>query len=230
MEALYNLSEDTSMDKIKAVIFDVDGTLVDRKGAFLKFCDYLIDQYASRYPYQGTREALIDYMVEIDENGYGGIRNFIPKLQKLWKLPHSVEEFIMERNEIFSKFSIPYPEMIEVLDTLRYSYKLGIITNGYSKVQRDKIKTVEIENYFENIIVSGEEDFEKPDTRIFLLSCERLGVKPEEAVFIGDYYRNDIAGAISAKIKPIWISEDPDEHTEYNGIRITRLKDVLEFL
>jgi putative hydrolase of the HAD superfamily len=218
------------MEKIKAVIFDIDGTLVDRREAFRRLCNYLIDKYADQYPYEGTREALIDYLIEIDANGYGGIENIIPKVSSVWKLPHSIEDFIKERNEIFGKLTVPFPEMFEVLDALKGKYKLGVITNGYSSVQREKIRMIGVENYFDDIVVSGEEEVEKPDPRIFLLSCEHLGVKPEEAVFIGDYYPNDIAGAISAKIMPIWISDNPDEHKEYDGIRVTGLKDILKFL
>lgn len=218
------------MEKIKAIIFDVDGTLVDRKIAMVKLCEYFIHKYAKSYPYQGTENELIDYMICIDGNGYAGIENFIPKLKKLWKLPLTTEEFIVERNKVFGRLSVPMPELYEVLDYLKKRYKLGIITNGYSYVQREKLEVVGIQNYFEDIVVSGEEDFAKPDPRIFQLSCRHLGVKPEEAVFVGDYYPNDIAGAISAKIKPIWISEDPDEQKDYTGIRITRLKEIMQLL
>jgi putative hydrolase of the HAD superfamily len=218
------------MNRIQAVIFDIDGTLVNRKEAFLKLCDYLIDKYAKDYPFEGTREELIDFLLEIDANGYGGLQNVILNLRKVWKLPHTIDELMKERNAIFGKLTTPFPETYEVLEALKGKYKLGVITNGYSSVQREKIDTVGITHYFDDIIVSGEEEFEKPDHRIFFKSCERLGVKPEEAVFIGDYYPNDIEGAMNAKIMPIWISEDPDEHREYEGIRVNRLKDILEYL
>ncbi len=217
------------MNKKKAIIFDVDETLVDRKDAFIRFCNYLLDRYSKDHPYDGTREALIDYMVEIDENGYSRLEDFIPRLNKLWRLPLSVEEFIAERNEVFGKLTTAYPELYEVLEALKGRYKLGIITNGYSSVQREKIKSVKIADYFDDIIVSGEQDFAKPDPRIFALSCERLGVTPAEAVYIGDYYPNDIAGAIGAGIMPIWINVDPLEHKEYEGIRVTRLRDILKY-
>lgn len=217
------------MEKIKALIFDVDGTLVDRKDAFLRLCDYLIDRYGEEYPYIGTREELINRMIEIDANGYGGLQNFIPKLSQYWKLPHTVEEFIAERNKVFGSLTTSYPEVREVLEAVRGRYKLGIITNGYSSVQRDKIKAVNIEDYFDDIIVSGEERFEKPDARIFWLSCEHLGVTPQEAAYIGDYYPNDIVGAVGAKLLPIWINTDPKEHEEYDGIRVKQLKDILNY-
>ncbi len=218
------------MDNIKAVIFDVDETLVDRRAALILLFEYFIDKYAGEYPYKGSREELIDYMIEIDENGYSGLDKFFRKLHKRWKLPHSAEAFIKERNDIFGGLAVPFPEMFEVLDSLKGKYKLGIITNGYSSVQREKIRKVNIAEYFDDIIVSGEQPYAKPDPRIFELACRNLGVKPEEAVFIGDYYPNDIAGALSAKIMPIWINNNPDEHKEYQGIRVSRLKDILEFL
>ena len=218
------------MKHIKAVIFDIDDTLVNRKEAFLKLCDYLIDKYAKDYPYDVSREDLIHRLIEIDAGGYGGLHNVIPKLQNIWKLPHSVDEFIKERNEVFGKLTTTFPETYEVLEALKGKYKLGVITNGYSKVQREKIEVAKLEHYFDDIIVSGEEEFEKPDPRIFLLASEHLGVKPEEAVFIGDYYANDIAGAISANMMPIWINDQADEHPEYQGLRVSQLKEILKIL
>lgn len=208
----------------------MDNTLIDRRKAFLKLCDYLIETYGEEYPYEVSREELIEYMIEIDADGYGGLQNVIPKLSKIWKLPHSVEEFIEERNNIFGKLTKRYPETLEVLEELKKTYKLGMITNGYSAVQREKIATVQIGHYFDDIIVSGEEEFEKPDPRIFLKACENLGVKPEEAVYVGDYYPNDVVGAVSANLTPIWITQDPDEHPQYQGIKVTRLKDILNYL
>jgi putative hydrolase of the HAD superfamily len=217
------------LEKIKAIIFDVDETLVDRRKAFICFCRYMIDTYAKEYPFQGTEDELISYMVDIDENGYSGLKKFYTELLERWQLPLSLESFILERNEVFGKMAIPYPELYEVLDTLKGRYRLGIITNGYSRVQRDKIETVKIADYFDTILVSGELEFEKPDCRIFELACRRLGVSKEEAVYVGDYYPNDIAGAIGAQIKPIWISRNPNEHPEYTGIRITGLKEILDY-
>jgi len=230
MSVLLRKREYTKLEKIKAIVFDVDGTLINRRIAFQSICEELISRYIEEYPYQGTVKEIIDYMIEIDGNGYGGIKKFIPKLQTRWKIPLTTEEFIQERNKIFGKLTVPMPDLNEVLDTLKKKYRLGIITNGYSTVQREKVEMVGIQNYFDDIIVSGETDFAKPDPQIFLLSCKHLELNPEEMVYVGDYYPNDIAGAISANIKPIWINEDPDEYKEYKGIRITELKELLQHL
>lgn len=218
------------MNNTKAVIFDIDDTLVDRNTAFLRLCHYLIDKYSVLYPYSISRDDLINYMIEIDAGGYGGLINFIPKLNKVWQLPVTSQEFIQERNAIFGKFTVPFPETHNVLEYMKARYKLGVITNGYSAVQREKIRVAQLEGYFEDIIVSEEAGIAKPDRRIFLLSCSNLGVKPEEAVYVGDYYPNDIAGALSANITPIWICKNPDAHKDYSGIRISSLKDIMQIL
>jgi putative hydrolase of the HAD superfamily len=216
---------------IKAVVFDLDGTLIDRRKAFLSLCEYLIDKYAEDYPYSITKEELMNAMIDIDANGYGGLRNFMPKLQTFWKLPLTSDEFIQERNNNFGKFTVALPGMHEVLSMLKTKYKLGMITNGFSFVQREKLEKVGITEYFDDIIVSGEVPYAKPDPEIFLLSCSRLGVKPEETVFVGDYYPNDIAGALAAGIKPIWIVDDPvDPMKDYNGIRIGSILELPELL
>jgi putative hydrolase of the HAD superfamily len=218
------------MSQKKAIIFDIDNTLVDRKKAFLNLCEYFIEKYSRDYPFEGSKESLIQAMIIADADGYGGLQNFIPRIRKYWKsLPLSTEEFIVERNAVFGDLTVAYPETYEVLEKLWGKYRLGVITNGYSSVQRGKMDTVGITKYFDDIIVSGEQPWEKPDPRIFLLACENLQVKPEEAVFVGDYYPNDIVGAMNAKIMPIWITEHPDEHKDFQGIHIPRLSDLLNY-
>jgi len=218
------------MNNIKAIIFDIDDTLVDRKAAFLSFCHYFIDKYSVLYPYSINKNDLISYMIEIDASGYGGLKNFMPELNKVWSLPLTSQEFIQERNSVFGSFAVAFPDAKDVLEYLKSKYKLGVITNGYSKVQREKIRVAGIEAYFDDIIVSEESKIAKPDPKIFHMACANLGIKPEEAVYVGDYYPNDIAGAIGAGITPIWICNSPDAYREYSGIRISTLKELKRIL
>lgn len=69
-------------------------------------------------------------------------------------------------------------------------YRLGLITNGPSRVQWRKTCKLGIESWFSAIIVSGDLGVEKPDEAIFARMFEALDVEAEEALYVGDspYY------------------------------------------
>jgi putative hydrolase of the HAD superfamily len=101
---------------------------------------------------------------------------------------------------------VVFPESRAVLEQLRPHLKLGMITNGASDIQRDKIRGSNLAHYFDLILVSGEEGFGKPKPEIFRLATDRLGVDEASAVMIGDSLARDVAGAAAVGIKSIWVN------------------------
>lgn len=89
--------------------------------------------------------------------------------------------------------------LLEFTDKLRDKYKLGIISNISSArlPYQD-----ELENHFDVIITSGATGYWKPDSKIYLITCENLGVDPSEAVIIDDS-EGHLAGAKKVGMKPI---------------------------
>jgi putative hydrolase of the HAD superfamily len=61
---------------------------------------------------------------------------------------------------------------------------------------------------FDLIVISGNEQVKKPDPQIFTRAAERLAVRPDECVFVGDHERNDIYGAGAVGMKTIWYPGD----------------------
>ena len=59
---------------------------------------------------------------------------------------------------------------------------------------------------FELSVVSGEVGIDKPDPRIFDVMCERMKVKPEDCLYIGDNYVNDVLGARNAGWNAIYLN------------------------
>jgi putative hydrolase of the HAD superfamily len=96
------------------------------------------------------------------------------------------------------------PNALETLEYFR-NFPKAIITNGPSDVQRAAIKAVKLEPYFQTIVVSGDADvcIAKPNPRIFLIACEKLGVEPTDTLMIGDRLDLDIEGAIAAGLQAI---------------------------
>jgi len=101
---------------------------------------------------------------------------------------------------------VVFPESRAVLANLRSRVKLGMITNGASDIQREKILGSELAEFFDVILVSGEEGFGKPKPEIFRLAIDRLGVDESSAVMIGDSLARDVAGAAGVGIKTIWVN------------------------
>ena len=84
--------------------------------------------------------------------------------------------------------------------------KLGLLTNGPSDLQRQKIAASGLGAYFEAIVVSGEVGVGKPDAAVFRVALDQLGAAPVEATMVGDTLARDIAGARAVGIRSVWLN------------------------
>ena len=101
---------------------------------------------------------------------------------------------------------VVFPESRALLEQLRSRVKLGMITNGASDIQREKILGSELTDFFDVILVSGEEGFGKPKPEIFRLAIDRLDTDESSAVMIGDSLARDVAGAAAVGIRSVWVN------------------------
>jgi len=100
---------------------------------------------------------------------------------------------------------IKFPEVDETLAGLKKKgMRLAVISNAFPN-QRQKLRGLDIEGYFEDIILSSEVGFPKPDRRIFEVALAKLGVAPEESLYVGDSYEKDIIGAKNAGMKTVLV-------------------------
>jgi HAD superfamily hydrolase (TIGR01509 family) len=130
----------------------------------------------------------------------------------------------------------PYDDTIPVLEALhRQHYKLGLITNSMMPMwMRDvELQTYGLLDYFPVRLTSGDVGYMKPHPRIYQQALALLGVSPAEAVFIGDRPANDIAGANDAGITSVLMAPSHLQY-ELNGVlpdfTINRLSDLLPIL
>ncbi len=92
------------------------------------------------------------------------------------------------------------------LDELRDSHKLALITNGASCLQREKLSTVGLDDYFDVVVISGEFGVGKPEPSIFEHTLSLLGSDREHAVMVGDSLARDVDGAIAAGLRAVWVN------------------------
>ncbi len=114
----------------------------------------------------------------------------------------------------------PFDDSIATLETLRsQGYRLGMVTNGSSDTQREKIARWNLEPYFDEIVIESEFGRGKPDPGVFAKALAGTGAAPHEAWMVGDNLYADIGGARGAGIHSVWIHrerlqfpDDPPAH------------------
>lgn len=211
---------------IKAILFDLDLTLLDRDAMFRNYAYELVRKYA---PSADLIESWAEQLILKDEHGYGNTKEMYQPMIDAWNLDMTVQDMILEWGRFMDHGVIAYPHVREVLEQLKKTYKLGLVTNGYSDVQRLKVKGAGLEAYWDVIVVSGDIQVEKPDPSIFRKALEELKVLPEDAVMVGDHLEKDIDGALGAGIKAIWFDHG-EKMYEYNGPRIQSIEQLPEVL
>lgn len=103
----------------------------------------------------------------------------------------------------------PFPDSIETLEALRArGYRLGMVTNGSSDTQREKIARWKLERYFDEIVIESEFGRGKPDPGVFAKALAGTGAAPHEAWMVGDNLYADIGGARAAGIHSVWIHRE----------------------
>ena len=190
---------------IKAVLFDLDGTLLNRDESLKGFID---NQYQRLNKWLGhiPKETYISRFIELDNGGYIWKDKVYQQLSQEFQISGITWEGLLQDyiNE-FKDNCVPFKNLIQMLEELKSSnFHLGIITNGYGQFQLDNIKALGIENYFDVILISEWEEIKKPNPKIFLRALEQLKVSPSQSIFLGDHPENDIKAAQNVGMKGIW--------------------------
>lgn len=190
---------------IKAVLFDLDGTLLNRDES-LKIFAY--KQYERLFDLIGhiPKETYITRFIQLDSRGYVWKDKVYRQLVEEFGITKITSEELLDDyvNE-FKHCCVPFDNLLSMLEELKKRNMLiGMITNGYGQFQLDNIKALGIENYFQTILVSEWEDVKKPDSQIFIRAAGKLGVLPNECVFMGDHPENDVQGATNVGMIGIW--------------------------
>ncbi|MBJ6362819.1 HAD family hydrolase [Paenibacillus sp. GCM10012307] len=99
--------------------------------------------------------------------------------------------------------------LVEQLANWAKRYKIGILTNGTAEDQYDKLWRMGLDQLFAegNVFVSDEIGFAKPNKEAYLHAASAMNCLPEETVFIGDSWVNDVAGPLEAGMKAIWLNK-----------------------
>ena len=224
----------------KAVFFDIDDTLYDTSG-FAKL----------------ARKAAINVMIDAglplsSDEAYKLLREIIKEKGSNYDKHFNVltkQVFGEEKPLLIALGMITYHNVKfallrlfpETMSTLIYlkskGYHLGVISNGITIKQWEKLIRLGLHHFFDEVITSEEAGVEKPDERIFKQALDRMGCKAENSIMIGNKFSEDIIGAINSGMYAILVnSELTSEEKLYlkkNNIKLEvlpNLQDIKEIL
>ncbi|MEG0166072.1 HAD family hydrolase [Anaerorhabdus sp.] len=215
---------------IKAIFFDFDDTLGNRKkAAYAMYKDILSDLVKLNFD-EYEFEAVLQDMIIWDQFGNTDKNYVKEKVMKKYGVKIPIDDFNEFWESNFWKYTILEDDALYVLSELKKTYKIGIITNGPSDGQTKKIETVGLLPYLDCLVVSGTYGINKPDSLLFMEAFKMVNVKPEEAVYVGDTFSNDIFGARRVGCLPVWITNSKAVYCDKEILKIDQLSELIELL
>lgn len=219
------------MNRKQAVIFDLDGTLIDNRASFAKayqvLCALRPELYASDD--SETEEWLVRFYRAYNSPRKDECYRALTERLAPRTLP-SQTELIEEWGIIYAQNAVRLPDAIDTLEYLKArGYRIGLLTNGDSERQWAKIHSSDLFPYFDHITVSGDCPFAKPDPSIYRISLEGLGITADQALFVGDTPSTDIDGARNAGIDSLWLTNGTENTVgaTYIAPSVSYLKEIL---
>jgi len=228
------------MKTYKAVLFDAGNTLLYTSPSVAEIYHALAKQYGCQASVDEVREVSKRTYLELKEALFTGNPEYRVSDEEDLKRWTAITTATFRQlglndcadkiaEELVRTFKDPkiwrlFPEVIEVLSRLKSEgYKLGIISN-WSSALLHLCAALGLERYMDVISVSAVVGWEKPSPRIFQKALSSIKVLPEEALYVGDTYQDDILGARNVGMEAILI--DRLSINNYPGPRIQDLREL----
>ncbi|KOS60181.1 HAD-IIIA family hydrolase [Lysinibacillus agricola] len=217
---------------IKAVIFDLDGTLLDRDRSVRLFIEEQYERLKTKLSHI-LKETYVHRFIELDNRGYVWKDIVYKQMVEDFSIELSSEAMLEDYVQEFKQHCVPFENLHSMLHILKkQGLKLGMITNGYGQFQLDNIRALRIEEDFDVILISECEGIKKPNAEIFHRALSKLGVFANESMYIGDHPFNDVEAAKKVGMMAIWKRNDAWQKVEadYNIDNLIEIQDILKVL
>lgn len=188
------------MNSIKAVIFDMDGVILDS------------ESISDITWHKALEEAgLKDDKDAVNKCRGTNLADTYAILKELYGKDFPVEKFMNRSSELFTQIEftsgiplLPYAK--EILEYLKPKYRIVLASSTKGATVKRQLTNAGVIQYFETITTGDMVTHSKPDPEIYLLACKSLGLKPEECAAIEDS-PNGIKSASAAGLKTIMVPD-----------------------
>jgi len=214
--------------KLPVLLFDLGFTLINFEGDF---------HQAMEESYRKLADSLVGSGCPIDAQKFAAkfseIISEYHRCRAVDLIERPVEEFFEKTLAFFSIENLPSAVTVDAINAMytyteswwkvekdahetlqrlkAMGYRMGLISNASNSPDLNRlIDNHDLRDYFEIIVISADEGIRKPDPQIFLNTLSRMGVKPEDAIMIGDTLPADILGARNVGMRSVWITRRAD--------------------
>lgn len=213
------------MNKIKAIFYDLDNTLYPQINDVTQRIDYCIKEFFLPNP-DDIRRVWIDEWLK---NG-PLMHNLLDKISEKFSLGVNKEELLSAYRACNTNLYLEEDARRLLLKVKGKGIKQFLITNGYPQTQLNKIRSLRLEELFDEAIVATGE-YSKPSDYWFKKLLKKHNLAPEESLSVGDWYMVDGLASISAGIPFLHIGGGPVEEDIPPYIcRLNKLKNIEEYL
>lgn len=179
--------------KVAAVIFDLDGTLVDSEPNYL----------------EANRKLLAEYGVPYDQEVHSrytgiGTKEMLEDMKKKYSINEAVEQLVIKKNryymEIARENTVAFPEMVKLLHLLRSgNYPLAVASGSSPGIIEAVLEITKLRSFFDVVLSAEDVSKGKPAPDIFLETAKRLGITARQCLVFEDS-KYGVQAALSASM------------------------------
>ncbi len=213
---------------IESLIFDLDGTLVDREiGAH----EWLRSHYAKLPTPRGDFSAFHAQFQRLDARGHASKLETFAQLAQSWGWMQTPEEIWGDYRCNVGGFCELFSDATPSLCALREKgLSLAILTNGTIECQQRKIEALGLSAMVDTILISEREGCKKPAPELFWRACENLEKTPAKCLMIGDSFKADVQGALKAGLQAVLLQRDSSNDSIPNVPTIRSLSELVSLV
>lgn len=222
---------------IKAVIFDLDDTLISEKEYVKSGFKEVAKKISEEYKLDKNKIYGI-LLNEFEEDPNNVFNRVLNKLNISYK--NEYIKFLVNTYREHKPDIKLYDDARYIIDTLyKNDIKLGIITDGYKITQRNKLEALNIYKYFEYIVVTDElgRKYWKPHSKSYEIIKDKLKIDYEDMIYVGDNVLKDFVTANKLGIYTILIKRDKGIYSDLKmdkeylaNLEVTSLNELEKFI
>lgn len=233
------------MPAVSAVVFDLDGTLLDHRTSARAG----LERWVAGFGLSMTDEIERAWF-EVEERHFGEwrrgeiehveqrrrrMRSFLPVIGQPVGTDAELEATFESYLDAYRGSWVGFADVDDAVDAvLARGLLTGVLTNGTRSLQEAKLAHLGLLDRIGPVVCAAEVGVAKPHPDAFRAACDAVGVAAEEVLYVGDEHAVDVVGAREAGLQAVLVDRGQYERGEADPVeeaaRIRTLADLLPFL